>query len=175
MARKLQIFYFAAGFTSALAAVALLSTIWGHNRLGQIGSSVYRKKKVVAFGDSITQHGFNTDAHGWVAKLADWWTRRADVLNRGFSGYNSRWGKIVFEDVVLAEKPDLLFIFFGANDATEATAVHHVPLNEYVDNIRFMVNTAQKVFYNIRTFDKFLHINVLLSLHNRNFQQCRLF
>jgi lysophospholipase L1-like esterase len=138
--------YLTVGVTTILAAVALISTIWGHYRLGYSGPRVYRRKKVVAFGDSITQHGFNTDAHGWIAKLADWWTRRVDVLNRGYSGYNSRWAKIIFEEVILAENPDFLFIFFGANDAIEETALHHVPLAEYSENIRYMVKVAKQRF-----------------------------
>lgn len=137
--------YFALGFGAAVATYALLSTVWRHGNLTLNGPKVYRRKKVVAFGDSITQHGFNTDNHGWVAKLADWWTRRVDVLNRGYSGYNSRWAKLAFEEVILAESPDLLFIFFGANDATDASGVHHVPLAEYTENIRSMVQLAKQV------------------------------
>eukprot|EP01042_Synura_sphagnicola_P005138 gene5138-6547_t len=90
--------YFALGFGAAVATYALLSTVWRHGNLTLDGPKVYRRKKVVAFGDSITQHGFNTDNHGWVAKLADWWTRRVDVLNRGYSGYNSRWAKLAFQE-----------------------------------------------------------------------------
>ncbi len=41
----------------------------------------------VLFGDSITQRGFAPG--GWAARLADKYSRRADVVNRGYSGYNS--------------------------------------------------------------------------------------
>lgn len=41
----------------------------------------------VLFGDSITQRGFED---GWVASLANHYTRKADVLNRGYGGYNAR-------------------------------------------------------------------------------------
>ena len=34
-----------------------------------------RRKKVVVFGDSITQHGFNPANNGWVNSLNNWWTR----------------------------------------------------------------------------------------------------
>lgn len=37
----------------------------------------------VTFGDSITQRGF---APGWTSALADAYQRRADVVNRGYSG-----------------------------------------------------------------------------------------
>lgn len=145
MFRKQNIAHFIAGFSTALATIALLSTFWSHYNLGNAGPKVFRRKKVIVFGDSITQHGFNSDIHGWVGKLADWWTRRVDILNRGYSGYNSRWAKIVFDEVILSENPDFLFLFFGANDAIEESAVHHVPLEEYADNIRVMVKTAKQV------------------------------
>ena len=44
--------------------------------------------QVILFGDSITQFSFNVG--GWGARVADHYQRRADVLCRGFSGYNSR-------------------------------------------------------------------------------------
>lgn len=41
------------------------------------------------FGDSITQRGGAVG--GWAARLAERYTRRADVVNRGYSGYNTAW------------------------------------------------------------------------------------
>ncbi len=48
------------------------------------------RPKFILFGDSITQRGFD---NGWVASLANHYIRKADVFNRGFSGYNTRWAK----------------------------------------------------------------------------------
>lgn len=45
-------------------------------------------KTIVCIGDSITQQGFGNS--GWVAGLADTYQRRADIVDRGFSGYNTR-------------------------------------------------------------------------------------
>lgn len=45
---------------------------------------------VVLFGDSLTQFSFSEG--GWGAGMADAYQRRADVLNRGLSGYNTRCG-----------------------------------------------------------------------------------
>ena len=47
------------------------------------------RPQIVLFGDSITQRGFA--AGGWGARLADHYVRKADIINRGFSGYNSTW------------------------------------------------------------------------------------
>lgn len=44
----------------------------------------------VLFGDSITQQSFS-EKGCWGAMVADAWTRCVDVVNRGFSGYTTRW------------------------------------------------------------------------------------
>ena len=46
--------------------------------------------RVFLFGDSLTQYAFGSEG-GWAAMLADKLQRKADVVNRGFSGYNTRW------------------------------------------------------------------------------------
>ena len=43
----------------------------------------------ILFGDSITQRGGAVG--GWATRLAERYTRRADVVNRGYSGYNTAW------------------------------------------------------------------------------------
>lgn len=48
------------------------------------------RPKIILFGDSITQQSFTVG--GWGARLADHYARKADVINRGFSGYNTTWG-----------------------------------------------------------------------------------
>ena len=37
-------------------------------------------KKIICFGDSITEMGFVIEVRGFVAQLADRYARRADVL-----------------------------------------------------------------------------------------------
>ena len=49
-----------------------------------VGSAEMRK--IVAFGDSLTQRGFETDKGGWLARLANAYVRRFDVVNRGYGG-----------------------------------------------------------------------------------------
>jgi len=134
-----NVFFFIGGVCSALTCISLYSSF----------SSQYltttKRKRVVFFGDSITQHGFNVQINGWVSQLANWWTRRIDVVNRGYSGYNSKWARLVVEKAVVNEKPDLVFVFFGANDAVDKEVVQHVPLHEYEDNMRYILTTIQKV------------------------------
>ncbi|KAF2315906.1 hypothetical protein GH714_040701 [Hevea brasiliensis] len=47
------------------------------------------RPQIVLFGDSITQQSFRSG--GWGASLADTYSRKADVVVRGYGGYNTRW------------------------------------------------------------------------------------
>ncbi|CAD5116678.1 DgyrCDS5544 [Dimorphilus gyrociliatus] len=106
-----------------------------------IMSLVNRMRNIVLIGDSLTQQAWNENAGGgWGAKIADYCLRNFDVLNRGLSGYNTRW----VETAILEEKDSfitksmlnnavLVTLFFGANDAS--TEVQHVPLEEFKENL----------------------------------------
>ena len=91
---------------------------------------------------------------GWGAWIADRYQRRADVLNRGFSGYNSDWFlKFAATDEGKADLFDhdnvkIVTIFFGANDASdfELNARHHVPLERYKSNIKEIAKLARHNF-----------------------------
>ena len=48
---------------------------------------LFSRPQIILFGDSITQHGWGS--HGWATELSTTYVRKADVYNRGFSGYNS--------------------------------------------------------------------------------------
>ncbi len=93
-------------------------------------------KKIVCFGDSITEMGYVIELRGYVAQLADRYARRADVLARGFSGYTTRDALKVVQSAVLDEKPDVVVLFFGANDSVLPGQIQHVPLREYRKNLR---------------------------------------
>jgi len=94
------------------------------------------------FGDSITQEACDPLLQGWVSSLTAYWIRRIDVVNRGFGGYTSSWGLKLYESVVLEQRPDIVFLFFGANDAVVAEHAQHVPLATYTENLSSMVRKA---------------------------------
>jgi lysophospholipase L1-like esterase len=129
---------FAVGFVLALTISSLPRWFnpWRHAMTDR------RIKRAILFGDSITQEGSDPSAQGWVAALTAYWIRRIDVVNRGFGGYTSRWGLKIFDKVVMEYPPDILFVFFGANDATVPEHSQHVPLEEYKENLRIMVRKA---------------------------------
>ena len=105
----------------------------------------HHRPKILLMGDSLTQLGFE----GWAATLANVYQRRADVLNRGYSGYNTKFYLQLPEDneqnVVLA------IIFFGANDAAlvEQDKHHHVPLDDYQANLKALVARARRLTNNV--------------------------
>lgn len=129
--------YFAFGFLTAITITFLPPYQW----LTRRSIKPYGKPIILAFGDSITQRGHN----GWVGLLADIYTRRADIINRGFSGYNSKWARDIFQDVVIRCNPDLVIIFFGANDAVIPEVAQHVPVDEYERNLDWMVQALRQV------------------------------
>jgi len=104
------------------------------------------REEVCCFGDSITQHGHC--AHGWVAGLQEAYRRRADVLNRGYSGYSSRFGVHMLPRLFGPARRYLFTtVFFGANDAADAASkpAQHVPLGEYEANMAAIVHAARQV------------------------------
>jgi lysophospholipase L1-like esterase len=127
------ILYFNAGFLTAITLVSMPRWL-----MPQSPSQLSKRKRILFFGDSITQHGFNPDNEGWINSFNYWWTRRVDVMNRGFSGYNSKWGLTIVREVVVQERPDLVFVFFGANDACDG--LQQVPLKDFQSNTEKIVN-----------------------------------
>lgn len=80
---------------------------------------------VVLFGDSLTQMGYgeftltptsNKFEPGWVSLLSTVYQRRADIFNRGYSGYNTRHTLDIMLPRVLAGGDDLGTDDRGAGD-----------------------------------------------------------
>ncbi|XP_074574439.1 GDSL esterase/lipase WDL1-like [Curcuma longa] len=94
----------------------------------------------VLFGSSIVQYSFSNG--GWGAILADVYARKADILLRGYLGWNSRRAVQVVEEVFpkdAAVQPSLVIVYFGGNDSMDphpSGLGPHVPLPEYVENMR---------------------------------------
>ena len=104
---------------------------------------------IILFGDSITQQGFSSAGNyspGWVGLLSNAYARRADVFNRGFSGYNTRHAvnllPKVFGQEMNSNRTLFVTVFFGANDASlpgEREHNQHVPIDEFEVNLRHIV------------------------------------
>mmetsp|Transcript_5141 Transcript_5141/g.7604 ORF Transcript_5141/g.7604 Transcript_5141/m.7604 type:complete len:306 (+) Transcript_5141:34-951(+) len=134
---------------------------------------------IILFGDSITEFAFGQQVDddrgdgdgstgisttiGWSSLLASAYSRRADVLSRGFSGYNTKHAISVMPSIFgntsdnadhddghtrnenhSPEVPVLFYtVFFGANDASLPTARQHLPIEEYESNMRQIVNNIR--------------------------------
>ncbi|KAJ2772988.1 isoamyl acetate-hydrolyzing esterase [Coemansia nantahalensis] len=161
--------------------------------LGTAGALTYSYPKydvLLAFGDSITQFGFYPANSGYLIHLAQHFHRRMDVVNRGFSGYNTADARRI-ADLVLPQtqqkapgtnpglrrrllpgsrphrptalattgasgklwpqgrgntfptqegKLQLCILFFGANDARLEGERHHLPVEQYGDNLRYLAS-----------------------------------
>jgi isoamyl acetate esterase len=97
--------------------------------------------KIVLWGDSLTQTGFD----GWIAQLANRYQRRADIVNRGMSGYNTSWFLLLPEEH--HDNVALCTIWFGANDASlpDLNPHHYVSVQDYQTNLRLLVEQAKKL------------------------------
>jgi len=87
-------------------------------------------------------------------------TRRADVLNRGFSGYNTRFALDILPSLLgsnsdgdssssCASRPLFFTVLFGSNDASlldDSPHCQHVPIDEYEDNMRQIVKKIRDGF-----------------------------
>ncbi|KAJ2958742.1 hypothetical protein NQZ79_g5723 [Umbelopsis isabellina] len=101
--------------------------------------------------DSITQFSFSTEHNGWGSYVADAYQRKLDVMNRGFSGYNTDWAIPILRQLLPTVEQQansqnrirLITIFFGANDAALPFAYQHVPITRYMNNLSEMIDMIQ--------------------------------
>lgn len=98
------------------------------------------RPQFVLFGSSIVQYSFSNE--GWGAILADLYARKADILVRGYAGWNSRCGLQVLDQVFPKDasvQPSLVIVYLGGNDSMRphpSGLGPHVPLPEYIENMR---------------------------------------
>jgi lysophospholipase L1-like esterase len=106
------------------------------------------RPKILLLGDSLTQLGWD----GWAGQLAHAYQRRADVVNRGMAGYNTKWflqyadsGADVWDQ---GSAVKLITIFFGANDSSciKLNSRHHVPLDDFKSNLEILITKCQETY-----------------------------
>ncbi|KAF5750830.1 GDSL esterase/lipase CPRD49 [Tripterygium wilfordii] len=98
------------------------------------------RPQFVLFGSSIVRLSYSEQ--GWGAILADIYACKADIILRGYSGWNSRRAVQVLDQVFPkndAAQPSLVIVYFGGNDSIQphpSGLGPHVPLPEYIENMR---------------------------------------
>lgn len=113
----------------------------------------------VLFGDSITSGGFK--AGGWGQRLGELYMGRADMLNRGSAGYNTRFARLAVKRLLRSEgawdareremndhlaSASLWTVMLGTNDSglpDGGFSVVHVPVEEYERNLTEIVHVIQ--------------------------------
>jgi len=112
------------------------------------------RPKFVLFGSSIIQMSF--DNGGWGSILANLYARKADIILRGYSGWNTRHALEVLDDIFpkdAPEQPALVIVYFGGNDSIRphpSGLGPHVPLEEYIENMRKIANHLKSLSDHIR-------------------------
>lgn len=135
-----------------------------------MATSTSPRKKIILLGDSITQLAFDPRLNGFGNYLCNYYQRRADILNRGFAGYNTKWVleylsteqgfsdifdiPFVSSSTTATQEEEklgnpnvcLVTIFFGANDASDPilNPRHHVSLQEYNSNLKKLIQIVRK-------------------------------
>jgi len=114
---------------------------------------------IMLFGDSITQGSWELNGVG--SRLSFVYARKLDVINRGLSGYNTKWAIPVFEQVFAKKEEQpyvpavrLLTIWFGANDSVLPSERQHVPLAQFIANLKHlitMVRSPSSDYYSPKT------------------------
>lgn len=96
-------------------------------------NSPFRDKKIVAFGDSIT------DYLGWVDML--YGELGCQVVNAGVAGDRTTQALVRIDRDVIAKDPDLVIINFGMNDQAfnGSTKKNLTPIEQYEANYRKII------------------------------------
>ncbi|RDX60190.1 GDSL esterase/lipase CPRD49, partial [Mucuna pruriens] len=111
------------------------------------------RPQFVVFGSSIVQFGFY---EGWISILSHLYARKADIVLRGYAGWNSRRALQVLDKIFPKDapvQPSLVIVYFGGNDSSNPHSSGlgpHVPLQEYVENMRKIVNHLKSLSENTR-------------------------
>ncbi|XP_004492446.1 GDSL esterase/lipase WDL1-like [Cicer arietinum] len=111
------------------------------------------RPQFVLFGSSIVQYSFH---QGWGANLSHVYARKADIVLRGYAGWNSKRALQVVDKVFpknAPKQPDLVIVYFGGNDSTlkhDSGYGPHVPLDEYKENMRKIAQHLKSLSEDIR-------------------------
>ncbi|KAJ5815661.1 Esterase SGNH hydrolase-type subgroup [Penicillium riverlandense] len=97
----------------------------------------------ILFGDSITQMACNQEnGFAWHAALQEAYSRKLDVVNRGLAGYTTAHAIKIFHKFFPSPQTAnvrFMTIFFGANDACVPGHDQHVPLDQYKENLKKII------------------------------------
>lgn len=153
MSQRLSILAaFGAGAGVAFIIVRAVARRAARGRVRSKGGASWTNSpaRILCFGDSITE--FGGASGGWVARLQWDYSRRADVINRGFSGYTSRLLRAMLPELLAplgplpCERTVAVVLMLGANDATAPGGFQHVPPDEFLCNMVAILRGLRAAF-----------------------------
>ena len=116
----------------------------------------HRRPSILLIGDSITQQSFGMNGKiGWGSLLASVYQRRADVLARGYFGYNTNHALQILPRILSSVSSSysasysyspIVFctILFGSNDAVDYGQLQHVPIEQYRKNMKKIIQDVRE-------------------------------
>ena len=119
--------------TSALLLICLIA----------FTSMISKPKRIIFFGDSITQQGVSKNGYITLLKKAlD--STKYDIIGAGIGGNKVYDLYLRLEDDVLSKKPDLVFIYVGINDVWHKSTSHTgTDYPKYIKFYQALINKIQ--------------------------------
>lgn len=108
-------------------------------------SMTFKSKRIIFFGDSITQQGVSKNGYVTLIKKAlD--STKYDVIGAGIGGNKVYDLYLRLEDDVLNKKPDLVVIYVGINDVWHKQTSHTgTDYDKYLKFYQALINKIQGV------------------------------
>jgi len=139
------VFFFLAVFLIFQHSVSKTTS---HNPSTDSTSVKMSHQHILLLGDSLTQRSYEIETKGFGGLLNEWYIRSADIQNRGYSGYTTRWIRVMLPKLFPSgqtPKFSLTTLLLGSNDAASEQSAQHVPLHEYKDNLIFIINYLKSI------------------------------
>jgi hypothetical protein len=98
---------------------------------------------------SLIQRCYDPETPAFGPGLQNAYFRRADVINRGFGGYNTEWLLPVLQHQIIPSVSNVILwvILIGANDAMLPEGPNHVlHAKSLTEMIRYRSTSSQTIF-----------------------------
>lgn len=130
-----KIFY----FILAIAAIVAVFLLWPKNKPEMVWD---KNLKIIAFGDSLVQGVGSGQGNGFVSLLSK--KIGLNIINAGISGNTTQDGLARLEKDVIEQKPDVVIVLLGGNDA-----IRQIPESQTFGNLEEIIlqikNSGAKV------------------------------
>lgn len=90
--------------------------------------------KIVVFGDCLVESSVHHDVNGFALQVIETYLNRADIVVRGFGGYNTSEIYPLCRSII-ALKPQTVLLGLGNSDSSLESQFQHVPLDSFTKNL----------------------------------------